>query len=138
MSAPVVHGTEPFWSCVTAVSQGGLFHVRQHDDQPGETSVRAVNGGVRFKKFLITGVRQILLHVVEVLTSKPELFHVVRALHTTRRFARRLNGWKQQTNQDTDDRDNDQEFNEREPARILFIHPILHLLPVWLLSIWKK
>ena len=64
-----------------------------------------------------------LLHVVEVLSDKPELFQVVRALHTTRRFARRLNGWKQQTNQDTDDRDNDQEFNEREPARIFLYIP---------------
>jgi len=37
---------------------------------------------------------------------------LVRALHTTRRLAGRLNDRKKQTNQNTDDRDNDQQFDK--------------------------
>jgi hypothetical protein len=35
-------------------------------------------------------------------------------LHAPRRFASRLNRWKEQAYQDTDDRDHDQQFNQRE------------------------
>ena len=51
-----------------------------------------------------------------------DLLQVVGALDAACRFARRLNGRKQQGNQDRDDRDHNQEFNERKttpPGRIV-------------------
>jgi hypothetical protein len=45
-----------------------------------------------------------------------ELLEIVRTLHTTRRFSRRLNGGKKKTYQNADDRNDDQEFDERETA----------------------
>jgi hypothetical protein len=40
-----------------------------------------------------------------------QLLKVVLALGVASRFAGRLNGWKQQRNQRTDNRDDDQQFN---------------------------
>jgi hypothetical protein len=37
-------------------------------------------------------------------------------LHTASRFARRLDGREKQTDQNADDRDNDQQFDQREAA----------------------
>ena len=50
--------------------------------------------------------------VVVVMHGDHVLFHVVRALHTSRSLARRLNRWKKKTDQDTDNGDHDQEFDE--------------------------
>jgi hypothetical protein len=45
---------------------------------------------------------------------KPHLFEVVRALDATCRFAGRLNCWQKKSYENTDDRDDDQEFDERK------------------------
>jgi hypothetical protein len=45
---------------------------------------------------------------------KPHLFEVVRALDATCRFAGRLNCWQKKSDENTDDRDDDQEFDERK------------------------
>lgn len=49
-----------------------------------------------------------------VVQSKPHLFEVVRALDATCRFAGRLNCWQKKSYENTDDRDDDQEFDERK------------------------
>jgi hypothetical protein len=46
------------------------------------------------------------------LQRQTNLFQIVRALHTSSRFTRRLNGRKEKPDQDTDDRDNDQQFDQ--------------------------
>ena len=64
-----------------------------------------------FPKLIAELVRNAVVRVVEVLNREAELLHIVGALHTTGRFARRLDGREKQTNKNTDDRDNDQQFN---------------------------
>ena len=59
--------------------------------------------------------RQTVVRVVIVLDGETELLEVVGALHTTSRFTRRLDGGEKETDQNTDDRDNDQQFDERKP-----------------------
>ena len=93
----------------------GLFHERIERDieahvapRGGKTAVRVCGRG--------TNRREIQIRIVIVLQRKPNLFEIVRALHTTSRLARRLNRRQKETNQDTDNGDNHQEFNEREPA----------------------
>jgi hypothetical protein len=49
-----------------------------------------------------------------------KLFQLIRALHTTGRFARRLNGREKQTDQNPDDRDNDQQLDESKAAFVRF------------------
>ena len=49
-----------------------------------------------------------------VLQREQELLHIIRALHTTRRFASRLDGRKEQADQNADDRDDDEKFDQRE------------------------
>ena len=60
--------------------------------------------------------RKRAVRVDEVVDRQRELLHVVRTLHPTGRLARRLNGGKEQPNQDADDRDYDQQFDEGETA----------------------
>ena len=56
------------------------------------------------------------VRVVIVVQGKTKLFEVVGALHTSCRFARRLDCGKEKTDQNTNDRDNDKKFYERETA----------------------
>ncbi len=56
--------------------------------------------------------------VVKVVDREPHLLHVVRALHSTRRFASRLNRRKEQADQNPDNGDDDEEFDEREAASV--------------------
>ena len=56
--------------------------------------------------------RQRVVGVVIVLQSKSKLLYLISALHTARGLARSLNGRKKKTDQNTDDRDNDQQFYE--------------------------
>ena len=42
--------------------------------------------------------RKVVVRVVVIVDRKPELLHVVRALHTTSRLARSLNRRKKKTN----------------------------------------
>ena len=63
-----------------------------------------------------------LLAVSVIHERQADLLQVVGALDSACRFTRRLNGRKQQGNQDRNDRDHNQEFNEREttpPGRII-------------------
>jgi len=55
-----------------------------------------------------------------------DLPHIILARHPPRRFARRLNGRKQQRDQNADNGDHHQQFHQREPAvpeaaRVLFV-----------------
>jgi hypothetical protein len=43
---------------------------------------------------------------------------MVRTLHPPRRFSRCLHGWKQESNQNADDGNNNQKFNQRKTAQI--------------------
>ena len=67
--------------------------------------------------------RERVVRVVIVLQPEPDLFQVVRALHTARRFARRLNRRKKKTDQNTDNGDNDEKFDKRKTAFTLFAPP---------------
>jgi hypothetical protein len=51
--------------------------------------------------------RQFTKGVMVEMQAQSELLHVVSALHSSSSFTRRLNGGKQQTDQDADDGDND-------------------------------
>ena len=65
--------------------------------------------------------KRVLVLVGVGLASQRQLFQVVRALHTTGRFARRLNGRQEQTDQNPDNRDDDQQFDESKT--VLFTPP---------------
>ena len=64
------------------------------------------------------GRRETAASVVEVVDREPHLLHIVRALHSARRFASRLNGGQEQTDQNPDDGDDDEEFDKRKAASI--------------------
>ena len=53
---------------------------------------------------------------MEVMGGQAELFEMIRALHATRRLARRLNGRQQQGHQNSNDGDDNQQFDEREAS----------------------
>ena len=93
-----------------------LFDVREQDRHVRETFERVAVAIVFFQNVLRGTSREAVVNIVEILRGQTELLQLVRALHTTSRFANRLNGRKKQTNQDTDDRDNDQQFDEGKPA----------------------
>ena len=63
---------------------------------------------------------QSAVDVMVVLEAEPKLLEVVRALHTTSGFTRRLNGGKKQADQNADDRDDDQQFDEGKSAAAEF------------------
>jgi len=52
--------------------------------------------------------------------GQPELLHVVRALHPSRRLSCRLHGRKQQRDQDADDRDDHEQFHEGKTVYFVF------------------
>jgi hypothetical protein len=47
-----------------------------------------------------------------------DLLEVIAALHASRRFASRLHGREQQSDQNTNDGDNNQQFDESKAARL--------------------
>ena len=56
---------------------------------------------------------------VEVIVCRnSELTKIVLALSPSRTFASRLNGWQQHRHQDTDDRDDHQQFYKRKTTPI--------------------
>ena len=55
------------------------------------------------------------MRVVIIVKGNTNLLEIVRALHTPRGLARGLYRREQQSNEDTDNRDNDKEFNQSEP-----------------------
>ena len=61
--------------------------------------------------------REGAVRVVIVVKRERPLLNVVDALHTTGRFARRLNGGEEQTDQNADNRDHDQQLDERKTER---------------------
>ena len=67
-----------------------------------------------WSKFVVHLVRQAFVRVLEVLNRETELFQVVRALHASSRFARRLDGRQEKPDQNADDRDDDEKFDQRE------------------------
>ena len=96
-----------------------LFDVRQEENRRAERAAVTV-GVVRAETDHRAGGREGVVGVVVVLDGQPELFQVVRALHTTGGFASGLDGREKQTNEDTDDRDNDQQFDEGETQVFAF------------------
>ena len=57
--------------------------------------------------------------ISKVVSSKTLLLQLVATRTTTSSFTSLLHGWQQKTNQYTDDRNNDQQFNEGEPSTSL-------------------
>lgn len=60
-----------------------------------------------------------MVRVVIVLERESNLLKIIRALHATRGFSSRLNGWEKESDQNTDDSDDDEEFNKREAAPLI-------------------
>jgi hypothetical protein len=60
----------------------------------------------------------VLENVVVILDRQALLLEIVRALHPTRRFASCLYGRQEQTDQHANDRNDHQEFNQRETQPI--------------------
>ena len=56
------------------------------------------------------------------LEGEPELLEMIGALRSPCSFSSHLNGGQQQGHQNTDDRDDDEQFDEREARAILFTH----------------
>ena len=51
-----------------------------------------------------------------VVQRQPKLLEIIAALGPPRGFASRLHRWQQQCDQDRDDRNDDQQFDERETS----------------------
>ena len=58
----------------------------------------------------------------EVRDGQAHLLEVVGALHAASRFTSRLNGGEKQTDEDTDDRNDDEQFYEGKTAHGRFFH----------------
>jgi hypothetical protein len=56
------------------------------------------------------------MDIVIAVQRDADLPEIVRALHTPRRLPRRLHGGQQEPDQDADDRDDNEQLNQREPA----------------------
>ena len=64
--------------------------------------------------------RERVMRVVVHLARQLQLFQLVRALHATGRFARRLDRREKKPDQNPDDRDDDQQLDESEAAFVRF------------------
>jgi len=60
--------------------------------------------------------RELAVHVMVVVLCEGDLFHVVPALGPACCLARRLYGWKQQGNQDANDRNDHEQLDQRESS----------------------
>ena len=98
-----------------------LFNVRKQNEQTGETFPGS-DVAVFSQQDLVTGARKEVVSVVERLTGKAELLDVIRALHAAGRFARSLDGGQKEPDQDTDNRDNDEQFDKGEPRTVRVLH----------------
>ncbi len=83
----------------------------------------------RFSGDKITVVWQVVVDVMIIMHGKRELLEIVRALHSSCRLARRLNGGQQKADEYSDDCDNDEQFHEGKPChglyrvfKIVFVH----------------
>jgi hypothetical protein len=63
------------------------------------------------------------------LDGEPLLLKIVRALHSTRRLAGRLNGRQEQSDQNPDDRDDDQKFHESKTRPGLMVLQSIAIAP---------
>ena len=97
-----------FPSGIHGLVKSVLFHKRQ---QRNKSANILIVMAVRSKR------RKRIVYVDVVMQRQSELLHVVRALHSSRRLARRLHRGKQQTNQNADDCDHNEEFNESKTVR---------------------
>ena len=84
-----------------------LLEVRKHTDE-GSIVVGTIAAHTK------TG--QSVVSVVIIVKREPQLLEVVGALHTASRFTRRLNSGEKQTNKNTDNSDNNEEFDEGKAA----------------------
>ena len=64
----------------------------------------------------VSVVWQVVANVVIVVHSERQLFEVVRALHSSRGFARRLYGRQKEPDENADNRDNDEQLDERKAS----------------------
>ena len=96
-------------SRINRLLKGGLLNVRQK---------LIVNAKALILNALTKSAlgRKMIIDVVEVVNSQTELFNVVRTLHTAGSLTSRLNCRKEKPDQNTDDRDNDQQFDKSETA----------------------
>ena len=89
---------------VEEVGERGLFDKRQEARRNGERASVAEG-------------REKAVRIVVIVERERPLLDVVDALHTSGRFARRLNGREKQADQNTDNRDHDQQLDERKTER---------------------
>ena len=62
--------------------------------------------------------REPLEGVVMIVHREHLLFQIIRALHASRRFSSSLDGGQKQPNQNTDDRYNDQKFDQSKTSPV--------------------
>jgi hypothetical protein len=88
-----------------------LFHVWQQEEQGADELM--VTSGVRrwVGNWAQATWWETLVSVMEIVQSQALLLQVVGALHAASCFASGLNSRQQQTNQNTDDGNNHQQFN---------------------------
>ena len=92
-----------------------LFHERHEEDDRAERTASGLLAAVVDVAALAehrAGRRKGVVRIVIVLDSQTNLLEIVGALHTASGFTRSLNGGEKQTDEDTNDRDNDEEFNK--------------------------
>lgn len=105
-----------------------LFHIGKKEALSGDAIKTELNGAVArvesasspVEVFVLVGDAS--LSVGEVLDGETELFQVICALHTTGRFTSRLNGGKEEADEDTDNGDNNEEFHQGETMLTRFRH----------------
>jgi hypothetical protein len=69
---------------------------------------------------------------VEVIGCQLDLVQVVFAAHRPGRFAGSLDGWQEQSDEDSDNGDNHKEFDEGKASARGWIGHLMHLLfPCW-------
>lgn len=110
---------------VDELIKGGTFDLRKDHRGPAPHTMVVVGPvaavvkiGVRSDVEVDAPGRKTLVHVFVRLHRKSNVLHVARALHTTSRFTRRLDGGKKKTDQDTNNCDYDQQFDERKSVSL--------------------
>ena len=108
----------------------GLFEIGEKQNVNGKTikrvSMIVVVNYVRIlsarEHFVSELVRNASVGALKVEGGESELLEVVGALHTPRRFARRLNCRKEQADQNTDNGNDDEKLHERKTVLSILFH----------------
>ena len=82
------------------------FHIRKE----------ARLNGKRVRGFFRHGGKRFGVRAKIVVNRETELLEIVRALHAARGFTRRLDRWEEQSDKNSDNCNDDEEFNERKSS----------------------